>query len=153
MTNRSSKPGRKELYSGSMVIFIGLFYLLTIALTVFQAEVIKLDPGELRMLVLSFFYLASGILFLLRKHTGWIFSAAILLNFVFVMLVFIVSLSQSGAFNTYALMALFLFFLLLLSFLFLFSRDTRRKYGVNNKSYLFTLTCAGLLAWVNFGLQ
>jgi len=152
MTSRSSRPGRKELYSATMVIFIGLFYLLTSGITVLQSDIATFNSSEMKMLLLAVFYLFSGVILLLRKHAGWIFSAAILLNFVFVMLVFIVSLSQSGGFNTYALMAIFLFFLLLLSFLFLFSRDIRRKYEVNNKSYLLTLICAGLLAWVNFGL-
>jgi hypothetical protein len=135
-----------------MVIFIGLFYFLTISVSIFQTEISKFDRGEMKMFLLSLFYLTAGILLLMRKNAGWVMSTAILLNFVFVMMVFIISLSQAGAFTMYALMALLLFLLMMLAFLFLFNKNTRKKYFVNNKSYLLTLLLGGLLAWVNFGL-
>jgi hypothetical protein len=153
MTGRSSRLSRKELYTGAMVLFIGLFYFLTIAVSIFQTDYSRFDRGEMKMFMLSLFYLAAGILFLLRKNAGWIMSTAILFNFVFVMMVLIISLSQAGAFSVYALMAVFLFLLILLSFLFLFSKETRKKYMVNNKSYLITLLLAGLTAWANFVLK
>jgi hypothetical protein len=133
-----------------MVIFIGLFYLVSIGSAVFQVTTSKFDWNEMKMLVLSVFYLISGILFLLKRNAGWIMSAGVLLNFVLVMVVFIFSISQQGAFSTAAAMGFFLFFLLLLAFLFLFGRNTRRKFAVNNKSYLITIGIYLLLIVANF---
>ena len=152
MTNWNTNLSRKELYSGAMVIFIGLFYLLSTAGTIANLFSGNYEWKEIKMFALALFYLLGGILYLWRKNAGWIMTAAILLNFVFIMMVFIISLSQSGGLTSFTLMALFLFILLILSFIFLFDKQTRRKFLVNNKSYLLTLLVYGLLSWINFGL-
>jgi hypothetical protein len=141
---------RKELYSGSMVIFIAFFYLISAGLQVWQASANGVDWPDIKMLLLALFYLASGTLLLLQRNAGWIMTTGVLLNFVLVMLVFLISLSQGGVFNAYAAMALMLFFLLLLALIFLFNRNTRKKFSVNNKSYLATITVYVLLIAVNF---
>ena len=141
---------RKVLYSGSMVIFIALFYLISGSLQLWQASAKVLAWVEIKMLLLALFYLASGTLLLLQRNAGWIMSTGVLLNFVLVMLVFLISLSQGAVFNTYAAMALMLFFLLLLALIFLFNRTTRKKFSVNNISYLGTIGVYLLLIAVNF---
>ena len=141
---------RKELYSGSMVIFIALFYLISGGLQVLQASANGVDWPEIKMLLLAVFYLASGILLLRKRNAGWIMSTGVLLNFVLVMLVFLISMSQGAAFNGYAAMAIILFFLLLLALVFLFNRNTRKKFAVNNKSYLATISVYLALIAVNF---
>ena len=141
---------RKELYSGSMVIFIALFYLVSVGVQLMQVSQAGFQWTEIKMLVLAVFYLISGTLLLLQRNAGWVMSAGVLLNFVLVMLVFIISLSQGIGFNAYAAMAIILFFLLLLAFVFLFSRQTRKKFAVNNKSYLATISVYLLLIAANF---
>jgi hypothetical protein len=141
---------RKELYSGSMVIFIALFYLISGGLQLWQASANAIEWPDIKMLILAVFYLMSGTLLLLQRNAGWIMSAGVLLNFVLVMLVFLISLSQEAVFNAYAAMAFLLFFLLLLALVFLFNRNTRKKFAVNNKSYLGTITVYLLLIAVNF---
>ena len=141
---------RKELYAGSMVIFIALFYLISGGLQLSQASASGVEWSEIKMLLLASFYLVSGILLLLRRIAGWIMSAGVLLNFVLVMLVFVISMSQGAVFNAYAAMIIILFFLLLLALIFLFNRNTRKKFGVNNKSYLGTIGVYLLLIAANF---
>ena len=141
---------RKELYSGSMVIFIALFYLISGGLQLWQASANGFEWPEIKMLLLAIFYLVSGTLLLLQRNAGWIMSAGVLLNFVLVMLVFVISMSQGGVFNGYAAMAIILFFLLLLALIFLFNRNTRKKFSVNNKSYLATISVYLLLIAANF---
>src|SRR5688500_8051610 len=102
---------RKELYSGSMVIFIALFYLISGGLQLWQVSANGFDWQEIKMLLLAVFYLVSGTLLLLQKNVGWIMSTGVLLNFVLVMLVFVISMSQAAVFNAYAAMAIILFFL------------------------------------------
>jgi hypothetical protein len=133
-----------------MVIFIGLFYFISIGSAFFQLTTTRFEWNELKMLLLAVFYLISGILLLLKRKEGWIMSAGVLLNFVLVMIVFIFSISQQAAFSAAAAMAFFLFFLILLAFLFLFSRSTRKKYAVNNRSYLFTIGIYLILITANF---
>jgi len=151
MTGRNSDLSRKEMFTGSMIIFIALFYLLSIGSSVLSAGA-RFDRSDMKMLALALFYLFGGIFFFRKKNAGWIISTAILLHFVMVMLVFIISLSQTGTLNAYSGMSIFLFFLLLLGFLFLFGKQTRRKYMVNNKSYLLTIGIYLVLIFTNFYL-
>ena len=141
---------RKELYSGSMVIFIALFYLISGGLQLWQASAHGFAWLEIKMILLAIFYMVSGTLLLLQRNVGWIMSTGVLLNFVLVMLVFVISMSQGAVFNGYAAMAIILFFLLLLALIFLFNRRTRKKFSVNNKSYLATISVYLVLIAINF---
>ena len=152
MISRLTSISRKELYSGSMVIFIALFYLLLIGSNLAHVSIRRIDWPLVKMLLLALFYLVAGILFFSRKTAGWMMSSGILLHFVLTMCVLIFTLAGSGIFDKSAGMAFILFFLLLLALIFLFSRKTRKKYSVNNKSYLVTIAIYLLLLAVNYVL-
>jgi hypothetical protein len=142
---------RRELYSGSMVIFIGLFYLVAVASGLFNTRSLTaLGWQDIKQGLLAVFFIISGILFLRKKAAGWIFTAGILLNFVLVIGVIIISLASSGPFVSYAALQLMLLPLFLLAFIFLFRKETRKKYRVNNKSYLLTLGVYLLVITVYF---
>jgi hypothetical protein len=146
---------RKEIYAGSMVLFIGLFYMVPLVTPIFQ-------PGfnlrkafsliELKMLLLSLFYLTGSILFLRKRNAGWLICAATLLNFLLVPLTFFISMSQVGNFTPFAAIVLAFLILLLMSFLFLFKKETRIKYKVNNKTYLLTFGLYIILVIATFML-
>lgn len=150
MINRSTSISRKELFSGSMVIFIGLFYLVPSVLNLFHVKGYTLLWPELKMLLISVFYILSGSLFFFKKNVGWIMTAGVLLTFNCILIAIIFRMSQAGGLESFALMAILLFSLLVLAFLFIFSNNTRRKFNVNNKSYLLTIGVYLLLLAVNF---
>ncbi len=137
------KLNRKETYSGSMLSFIGLFYLMSLSASLFQTSSITakylFGLVEIKFLLLSVFYCYGAISFFRKKNQGWVICTATLLNFIVVVLRYIVALSQSGNFDGFAVIVLSFFFLLLLAFLFLFSKRTRSKFNVNNKSYLLVI--------------
>ena len=152
MINRLTSISRKELYSGSMVIFIALFYLLLIGSNLVHVSIRRIDWPLVKMLLLALFYLVGGILFFRRKPAGWLLTSGILLHFVLTMCVLLITLAGSGGFDKRAGMAIILLFLLLLALIFLFSRKTRKKYSVNNKSYLVMIAVYLLLVAVNYVL-
>lgn len=147
---------RKETYSGSMLSFIGLFYLMSVSASLFQTSSITaknlFGPVEIKFLLLSVFYCYGAVSFFRKKNRGWIICAATLLNFIVVVLRYIIALSQSGNFNGFAVIVLSFFILLLLAFLLLFNRGTRIKFGVSNKSYLFIIVIYALLLVSTFTL-
>ena len=152
MINRHTSTSRKELYSGSMVIFIALFYLLLIGSNLMHVSISRIDWPLIKMMLLAVFYLLAGILFFRKTNSGWVMSSGILLNFVLMMCILIFTLAGSGNFDRSAAMAIMLFFLLLLAFVFLFSPATRKKYRVNNRSYLLTVGIYLLLLATNYVL-
>jgi len=143
MTGGTFRLNRKETFSASMVLFIGLFYVLSLFSALFQTQSIPVNRlfglTEGKFLLLSIIYCSGAILFFRQKNPGWVICAASLLNMVVVVLRSVISLSQSQRFNMFAAMVLSFFVLLLMAFLFLFNRGTRTKFVVNNKSYLLTI--------------
>ncbi len=155
MTREADRLSRMETYSGSMVLFIGLFYLVSVGSVLFQTGLHKSGlwgAVELKMLLLSLAYLSGGILLFLKKMTGWMICVATLLNYVWVVLVYVLAMSTAGSFNAFAAMAIAFFILLVLAFLFLFNGVTRRKFMVNNRTYLFTMILCALIGTVMFAL-
>jgi hypothetical protein len=144
------------MYSGGMVIFIAVFYLIATSTSVLSARKLSVttlpDWLEVKMILLSVFYCAAAFLFFCRKNTGWIFSVAILLSYFIGAMVTLVNYSQVSRFDLQA--ALLLAFLILLAFTIvcLFNRGTRKTYLVTNKSYLIALSVYLTLMVVNFVL-
>ena len=150
MISRRSNISRKEVYSGSMVIFIALFYLLLTGSNFIHSSITRIDWQLVKMSLLAIFYLAAGILFFRRKHAGWVMASGVLLNFVLMMCVLIFTLAGSGSLDRNAAMVFILFFLLLLALIFNISKETRKKYAVNNLSYLLAIGVYLLLLGANY---
>ena len=131
------------MYSGSMVIFIGIFYILTLVSSLFQVNTINFSTTllvlELKWLLSGLLFVCGGIFLFMKKQAGWVICAATLLNFVVIIFSNIVTLSQAGALNPNAAKTMFGLVLLLAAFIFLFNRTTRKKFMVTNKSYLLTI--------------
>ena len=154
MTNNGIRLNRKETFSVSMVLFIGLFYVLSLATSLFQTQSIPVNKlfglTEGKFLLLSIIYCSGAISFFRKKNIGWIICAATLLNFVVVVFKGVLNVSQSQRFDAYAAMVISFFLLLLMALLFLFNKKTRSKFLVNNKSYLFTIVVYVTLLLITF---
>jgi hypothetical protein len=153
MTNNTTGPGRKELYAASMVIFVGVFYLLSVQSIVMQVKTMGLKNlkwDELKWLLLAIVFLFAGISFLRGKPIGWVFCAAILLNLVVEFSNLVWAASQAGGITGYALILLALLFLSLLAFAFVLGANIRRRFKANNRSYLFTILICALLLCITF---
>ena len=77
-------------------------------------------------------------------------TAGVLLNFVMVTTAVIVRMSQELYFSASAAITFAVFLLILLAFIFLFGKQTRRKFGVNNESYLAIIGIYLLLIAANY---
>jgi hypothetical protein len=157
MTDKVSRLSRKELYSGSMVIFIAIFYFILISSSLVQLMTsrskINFEWEQLKMMLLTTFYFISGILFLMKKKSGWVMSAATLLNFILYAILVFWNMSQSfSGFQPSVLILVMTFILLLLAFLFLFNKNTRKRFQVNNKSYLMMIFVYLVLLTMTFTL-
>jgi hypothetical protein len=147
---------RKETFSVSMVIFIGFFYLLSLASALFQTKSIPVQRifglTEIKFLLLGIFYWMGAVAFFRLKTIGWIICTATLLNFVVVLFKFVITVSRGARFDTFSAIIVSCFILMLMSFLFLFNKETRIKFMVNNKSYLITICVYALLLVMTFVL-
>ncbi len=148
------KLNRKETFSVSMVIFIGFFYLSSLVSALFQTGTIPamrlFGVTEIKFLVLGLFYWIGAIAFFRVRTGGWVICTATLLNFVVVVFQFVVSVSQSPKFDGFAAIIVASFLLVVAAFLFLFSKETRNKFTVSNKSYLFVICVYGVLLVATF---
>ncbi len=145
---------RKETFSASMVIFIGFFYLLSLASAFIQTRnlhvTIHIGITEIKFLFLGIFYWYGAISFFRVITRGWIICTATLLNFIVVVFQLVASvLHSSGSYN-YTAIFISSFMLVLAAFLFLFNKDTRTKFAVTNKSYLLVICVYGLLLALTF---
>jgi hypothetical protein len=145
---------RKETFSVSMVIFIGFFYLLSLASALFQTRSIPLNRlfgvTEIRYLFLGIFYWSGAISFFKIRKWGWVICTATLLNFIVIVSQLVISVSQSSKFNGYAAIVISSFVLVVAAFIFFFSKETRIKFMVNNKTYLFVIVVYGMLLAITF---
>ncbi|MEO5998742.1 MAG: hypothetical protein ABIN89_18375 [Chitinophagaceae bacterium] len=154
MTGGSIRLNRKETFSVSMVLFIGLFYVLSLVSALFQTQSIPVNKlfgiTEGTFLLLSLIYCSGAIFFFRKKNIGWIICAATLLNFVVVVFKGVINVSQSPRFDAYAAMVISFFLLLLMALVFLFNKNTRLKFAVSNKSYLLTIAVYIMLLLITF---
>jgi len=145
---------RKETFSVSMVIFIGLYYFLSLASSLFQTQSIQAGRifglTECKFLLLALFYSSGAFSFFRQKNRGWIICTATLLNYILVLANAVVTISQTQSFDRLAAMIISFFVLLLMAFFFLFGKDTRKKFMVNNKSYLLMMAVYVMLLLVTF---
>ena len=145
---------RKETFSVSIVIFIGFFYLSSLVSALFQTHSIPttrlFGATEMKFLVLGLFYWSGAIAFFRIRNGGWVICTATSLNFVVVVFQFVVAVSQSQKFDGFAAIIVASFLLVVAGFLFLFSKETRNKFTVSNKSYLFVICVYGVLLVATF---
>lgn len=145
---------RKETFSVSMVIFIGFFYLLSLASALFQTRSIPLNRlfgvTEIKYLFLGIFYWSGAISFFRVRKWGWVICTATLLNLIVIVSQLVISVSQSSKFNGYAAIVISSFVLVVAAFLFLFSKETRIKFKVNNRSYLLVIVVYVVLLAITF---
>jgi hypothetical protein len=140
------------MYSGSMVIFIALFYILTTVGSLMTVPLKVPDWIGIKMIVLCILYGIAAVSFFRKKNLGWVLAAAILLTDLVITIVYPLKFSQHSDFNRLALTALALSVLLVLTFLSLFRKSTRTKYAVNNKSYLSAISVYILVMVATFVL-
>lgn len=156
MTERFEPLNRKEMFSASMVVFLGLYYVIIFVLSLLQAKSLQISTQllmvELKWFLSGLLFVSGGVLMFLKKQAGWVISTATLLNFVLIIFMNILSLSQIGKLNAYIAIVIGFFGLLCMAFLFLFRRPTRLKFRVNNKSYLLTIALYLMLITVTFWL-
>lgn len=139
---------RKEIYSGSFVIFVGLFFLLTSVAPLFQSrEAVPFNPltkDFLKPAIYSLLNLAGGILLFMRKKPGWTICtgsmfATVLLPLIVIMGSFPIILSRAQ------LLPLLFVLLAVFALVFMFDKAVRKNQRVNNLDYL--LTFLGYLAF------
>lgn len=155
------KANRKEIFSATLVLIIGIIYLaaqadsfFSIGSTTVKGDTIQLSKNELfshvRSIVTIVFCIMGGILLLRIKRLGWILSQSMLLLFLTI---------ASGVYltNYGELMALpFLFgamLLLITAFIFLLQKQTRKKFMIGRDSYLAVVIVFAILAVLYFFLQ
>ena len=142
---------RKEIYSGSFVIFVGLFFLVTSAAPMFQSrEAVPFNPLTKNFLKPTFYSLlnlAGGILLFARKKPGWAICtgsmfATVLLPLIVIMGAFPITLSKDQ------ILPLLFVTLAICALVFMFDKTVRKNQRVNNLDYL--LTFIGYLIFFGF---
>lgn len=143
---------RKQIFAGSMVLFIAVFYLIVVVSNRLQQSSGVGITGwrEIKFLLLGIFYAAASILFFLRKTAGWVLCFASLLNVAMIALVFLVNISQSGALDVSGIMSIFFFILLFMATFFMLQRNTRQTFQVNNLAYLSMIGVYGVLLTLTY---
>ena len=152
MTTRNTRLSSSELYSGSMVIFIAVFYISTTIGSIVSAPLKFPDWLDVKMILLCILYVTAAVCFFRKKNLGWVLSAAMLLTYVIITITYLIKFSQYSDFNRLAIITIAVSLLLALTFLSLFRKSTRYKYAVNNKSYLLAMFVYILLMVVTFVL-
>ena len=154
MSNEDLSPNRKEIFSGSLVMFIGLYYLLTLVSGFLQSTG---KPGsfgilQFKWLFTGVLYVSGGIAMFRMKRTGWLIVAATLLLHTMLMLLLVFRVIAQGEFNRFHIFPLLFFVIVLMALGFLFQKETRLRFEVNNKAYLLTIGLYLVLVVVNYVL-
>ena len=142
MREEQQPISRMEMYSGSLVTFVGIFYLMAILGPLFQQRsalpVSFFTPQQFKMIFFVIFYITGGVLFFLARKPGWVFCAASLLNIVLITAFLLFDSLKSGL-NRYQLIPFLFFLLSLLALGFMFNKEVRVRQGVMNRDYLLML--------------
>ena len=133
---------RKEIFSGCLIIFVGIFYLMSLAGPLFQPkDAVKFDLltiQQSKMLLYILLYMGGGLLLFRFRKPGWIITTASLMNIVCIMFYFVVGLLQSGL-NIYQLIPFLFLTLAIMALYFMFDKQVRNNQRVNNLDYLLTV--------------
>lgn len=106
----------------------------------------KLETGlHLKMIGLGLLAIAGAILFLKFKRWGWIISAAMMLNLLFISGLFFLLAASVNTKDVSTYLTFGLLVLNLLAFLQLFSKETRSKFGIRGLDYLWMLLLYGAM--------
>jgi hypothetical protein len=95
-------------------------------------------------------HICGSVLFFRVRPWGWIIAAGALLNLVMQIGLFSMGFVKSGYLSGYTAIVLAFTLVILLCFIFLFRKQTRVKFSVNNKSYLLALGLFLLLRTVAY---
>lgn len=143
MNEERPSLSRMEIYSGSFVIFVGIFFLLTSIGPLFQnREAVPFSATELsfmKSMVFGLLNVSGGILLFLFRKPGWILSTASLLAIALFPLIVIFG-SFPIVISKESLLPLLFVVLAVMAFLFMFNRTVRRNQRVTNKDYLLTFS-------------
>lgn len=137
----------KEKFSGAVSLLLGLFYLLSEAWRIFIYSQREYASGfsstffmtHFKMIILAGLAVLGGLLLFRKNNYGWIICTAILLQAELLAFMSMMNTFEYGFNNPFLFLPTLLFVQFLFSFAFLFPTTTRKKFLVNNRSYLFHL--------------
>lgn len=156
------KASAKEIYTASLILLIGIVYLVaqadaifSIGSTTVKGDMIQLSKNEmlshLRTIITIVLCFSGGILLLKIKKAGWIICQSVLLLLLTIASgIFINNLTRL---NSSGLILIAGILLLLMAFIFLLQKKTRQKFMVTKKSYQPVVVLFGVLAIFYFLLQ
>src|SRR5438309_1067322 len=117
--NGINSLSRKETFTGSMVLFIGLFNFWPLAASLAHSGPVflhgTLPSVLLNMLLPIILYLAGSILFFRQHNSGWILCATSLLQLIPVTFRYVLMIIWSGGYYAYVAMTIIFFVLLLMA--------------------------------------
>ena len=145
------KLNRKELFAVSMVLLAGFLYLLLEAISLFSrlGSGEKFDIGgfkikqfnllmDIKMIALGLLCVLGSWLFFKLKNAGWIICTSILLNIFFITGIVLLTAASANYWNILVAFDVALLAVSVLAIVCLFTKQTRLKFTVNNKSYLIS---------------
>lgn len=142
MNEEKQRLSRMEIFSGCLIMFVGLFYLMSLAGPLFQPkEAVKFDLvtiQQAKMLLYVLMYLGGALLLFKFRKPGWVITTASLMNIVCIMFYFVVGLLQTGL-NIYQLIPFLFLSLAIMALYFMFNKIVRSNQRVNNMDYLITV--------------
>lgn len=160
------KLGWREKYAAMIIVLIGLFYLFLQVTNMVSSKAPKLDItteklvisraeliSDLKTWTYVLLGLGGGILLLLRKQLGWIFSVTLLVQ---LLIIFSGVVIDNAAIGLNALLLFFIGFsalILLSALVFLLLPAARVKYKVSRKTILPTLVFLTLTVLMFFFLK
>jgi hypothetical protein len=152
----------KQIYSASLLLFIGAIYLAAQADSFFSVgsvyvdgDIIKLSKNEflshLRTVITVVLCFSGGLLLLRNKKIGWIMAQSLLLLLLTIGCGILAS--NFTAFNSSILLLIGAIFMLLLAVIFLFLRQTRQRFLLTGKDVLSMVLLYAILTAFYFFLQ
>ncbi|MEO6917227.1 MAG: hypothetical protein ABI151_17780 [Chitinophagaceae bacterium] len=151
MNEEKRSLSRTEIFSGCLVIFVGIFYLMSLVGPFFQAkEAVSrtlFTIQQAKMLLYVLLYLGGGMLLLGFRKPGWVITTASLMNIVCITFYFVVGLLQTGL-NIYQLIPFLFLTLAIMALYFMFRKEVRINQRVNNLDYLFTVVIYLVLLFI-----
>lgn len=142
MNEEKASLSRMEIFSGCLLIFVAIFYAMSLAGPIFQPKeavplnLLTVQQGKMILYVLM--YAGGGMLLFRFRKPGWVIATASLMNIVCITFYFVVGLLQTGI-NIYQLIPFLFLTLAIMALYFMFNKTVRTNQRVNNKDYLVTV--------------
>lgn len=143
MIEEKQRLSRMEMYSGSLVVFVGIFFLFAVLGPLFQnREAVPFNPltrDFLKLLFYALLNLVGASLFFLRRKPGWAICTGSLFAILLLPMILVFGTWPIVISKEYILPLLFLI-LAFLALAFMFNKTVRKNHRVNNGDYLITFT-------------